>query len=160
MPSSFTTVLVNMVENVNKDTCVCWGARWNVGGVVVLELNSHFGACVLSGAGWCEGMDFRWIDQNWKANKYSFLTIIDLGPPVPKYSARITKFIFSPLSNTNFVKRKSKTDHLRESNCLLNAFLWDIIKMALSLELIETSFPWVLSNQISSMIFICFLLFL
>ena len=34
----------------------------------------------------------KWQYQNWKANEYSVLTVIELGPPVPESSTRISKF--------------------------------------------------------------------
>ena len=44
--------------------------------------------------------------QNWKSNKYSILTVIELGPPVSEYSTRISKF-YAP---TNSKHKFNKTD--------------------------------------------------
>ena len=45
--------------------------------------------------------------QNWKANKYSILTVIEPEPPVSESSSRILKFMSPLILNTNFIKLKS-----------------------------------------------------
>ena len=51
-----------------------------------------------------------WKYQNWKTNKYSILTVIELGPPMQ--SPQLGSQSFMPLQflnlNTNFIKQKSK----------------------------------------------------
>ena len=42
--------------------------------------------------------------QNWKSNKYSIITVIELGPPVSKSSTRISKFYAPTDSEQKFHK--------------------------------------------------------
>ena len=46
--------------------------------------------------------------QNWKVNKYSILTVNELGPPVLESSARISKFYAPTDSEHKFNKREIK----------------------------------------------------
>ena len=42
--------------------------------------------------------------QNWKTNKYSILTVSELGPPVTESSTRISKFYAPAISEHKFYK--------------------------------------------------------
>ena len=56
--------------------------------------------------------------QIWKANKYSFLTVIELGPPVMLSSLGCQSFMTPLITNKSLIKRKLKIGYPKNS-------IWD-----------------------------------
>ena len=57
--------------------------------------------------------------RNWKANKYSILTVSELGPPVLESSTRISKFYASPTDSEQNGSRKSITHRIQTAIVLI-----------------------------------------
>ena len=61
--------------------------------------------------------------QNWKANKYSILTVIELGPPVSESSTRISKF-YTPFDSEHWFNKTGIENLLPIGFNLGSSSLW------------------------------------
>ena len=61
--------------------------------------------------------------QNWKANKYSILTVTELGPPVSESSTRISKF-YTPFDSEHWFNKTGIENLLPIGFNLGSSWLW------------------------------------
>ena len=80
---------------INKTMLPYKHTTWNPRGVFVGFLPHRFSA---------QSSQY----QYWKANKYSILTVTELGPPVSESSTGSQRFMPPLILTTNFIKRESK----------------------------------------------------